>query len=109
MVSRQGNHAFFCVPEAMATGMVHVGHLNAVRRFSTGVPLSGDIFRPASVIPLVEPLAAFVYLCALFGMFMQVVCRWSISSDSGQETMAFCKFFVYRQSVKMHDIICCFG
>ena len=54
---------FFVFLTAMATGRVHVGHPNAVRRFSTGVPLSGDIFRPASVIPLVEPLAAFVYLC----------------------------------------------
>ena len=63
MVSRQGNHAFFVFLTAMATGKVHVGHPNAVRRFSTGVPLSDDIFRPASVIPLVEALAAFVYLC----------------------------------------------
>ncbi|MBR3389315.1 MAG: hypothetical protein IKI48_02370 [Prevotella sp.] len=47
----------------MAAGRVHVGHPNAVRHLSTDVPLSGDIFRPASVIPLVEPLAAFVYLC----------------------------------------------
>ena len=63
MVSRQGNHAFFVFLTAMATGKVHVGHPNAVRRFSTDVPLSGDIFRPAPVIPLVEALAAFVYLC----------------------------------------------
>ena len=63
MVSRQGNHAFFVFLTAMAAGRVHVGHPNAVRRFSTDAPLSGDIFRPASVIPLVEPLAAFVYLC----------------------------------------------
>ena len=63
MVSRQGNHAFFVFLTAMAAGRVHVGHPNAVRRFSTDAPFSGDIFRPASVIPLVEPLAAFVYLC----------------------------------------------
>ena len=63
MVSRQGNHAFFVFLTAMAAGRAHVGHPNAVRRFSTDVPLSDDIFRPASVIPLVEPLAAFVYLC----------------------------------------------
>ena len=54
---------FFVFHTAMAAGRVHVGHPNAVRRFSTDVPLSGDIFRPASVIPLVESLAAFVYLC----------------------------------------------
>ncbi len=54
---------FFVFLTAMAAGRVHVGHPNAVRRFSTGVQLSGDIFRPASVILLVESLAAFVYLC----------------------------------------------
>ena len=73
MVFRQGNHAFFVFHTAMAAGRVHVGHLNAVRRFSTGVQLSGDIFRPASVIPLVESLAAFVYLCkggAIRGCFV---------------------------------------
>ena len=73
MVSRQGNHAFFVFLTAMAAGRVHVGHPNTFRRFSTGVPLSGDIFRPASVIPLVEPLAAFVYLCkggAIRGCFV---------------------------------------
>ena len=63
MVSRQGNHAFFVFHTAMAAGRAHVGHPNAVRRFSTDVPLSGDIFRPASVIPLVELRADFVYLC----------------------------------------------
>ena len=63
---------FFVFHTAMAAGRAHVGHLNAVRRFSTDAPFSGDIFRPASVIPLVEPLAAFVYLCkggAVVGCF----------------------------------------
>ena len=63
MVPLPGNHAFFVFLTAMATGRAHVGHPNAVRRFSSDVPFSGDIFRPASVILLVEALAAFVYLC----------------------------------------------